>query len=137
MKRHLHVACAIIENNGTVLAAQRSASMSLPLKWEFPGGKIEANESPGECLIREVSEELGVNVSISMALTPVTHNYSDFTVTLYPFTCKLTGGNMTPHEHQAIRWVEPPNMPELDWAAADLPIVSEYLAMLDTAYISA
>jgi 8-oxo-dGTP diphosphatase len=130
VKRHLHVACAIIENNGTVLAAQRSALMSLPLKWEFPGGKIEACESPMECLIREVSEELGVSVSVSMALTPTTHNYPDFTVTLYPFTCKLTGGNMTHHEHQAIRWIEPLNMPELDWAAADLPVVFEYLSMV-------
>jgi 8-oxo-dGTP diphosphatase len=127
MKRHLHVACAIIEQDGTVLTAQRSATMSLPLKWEFPGGKIEAGETAEECLIRELREELGVSVFIGSALSPATHNYRDFIVTLYPFICSLTGGTVTMHEHHALKWVEPQQMPELDWAAADLPVISEYL----------
>ncbi len=127
MKPHLHVACAIIEQDGTVLTAQRSATMSLPLKWEFPGGKIEAGETAEECLIRELREELGVSVFIGSALSPATHSYQDFTVTLYPFTCSLTGGTVTMHEHHALKWVEPQQMPELDWAAADLPVISEYL----------
>ncbi len=127
MKPHLHVACAIIEQDGTVLTAQRSATMSLPLKWEFPGGKIEAGETAEECLIRELREELGVSVFIGSALSPATHSYQDFTVTLYPFICRLTGGTVTMHEHHALKWVEPQQMPELDWAAADLPVISEYL----------
>ena len=127
MKPHLHVACAIIEQDGAVLTAQRSATMSLPLKWEFPGGKIEAGETAEECLIRELREELGVSVFIGSALSPATHSYQDFTVTLYPFTCSLTGGTVTMHEHHALKWVEPQQMPELDWAAADLPVISEYL----------
>ena len=127
MKRHLHVACAIIEQNGTVLTAQRSAAMSLPLKWEFPGGKIEAGETAEECLIRELREELGVSVFIGSALTPATHSYPDFTVTLYPYTCRLTGGTVTMYEHHALKWVEPQQMPELDWAAADLPVIREYM----------
>ena len=129
MKRHLHVACAIIEQDGTVLTAQRSATMSLPLKWEFPGGKIEAGETAEECLIRELREELGVSVFIGTALSPATHRYPDFTVTLYPFICNLTGGTVTMHEHHALKWVEPQQMPELDWAAADLPVISEYLVI--------
>jgi 8-oxo-dGTP diphosphatase len=128
MKRHLRVACAIIEQEGAVLAAQRSANMSLPFKWEFPGGKIEAGESPEECLIRELMEELGISVFIDAALSPATHSYPDFTVTLYPFTCRLKGGLVTPHEHHALKWIEPERMPELDWAAADLPVISEYMA---------
>lgn len=131
--RHLHVACAIIEQEGLVLAAQRSATMSLPLKWEFPGGKIETGESPEECLIRELMEELGVSVLVGAALSPATHGYPDFTVTLYPFTCRLTGGTMTPHEHNALTWIEPQRMPELDWAAADLPVISEYLTLTHVA----
>ena len=127
MKRHLHVACAIIEQNGTALAAQRSAAMSLPLKWEFPGGKIESGETAEECLIRELREELGVSVFIGSALTPATHSYPDFTVTLYPYTCRLTGGTVTMYEHHALKWVEPQQMPELDWAAADLPVIREYM----------
>ena len=127
MKRHLHVACAIIEQNGTALAAQRSAAMSLPLKWEFPGGKIESGETAEECLIRELREELGVSVFIGSALTPATHSYPDFTVTLYPYTCRLTGGTVTMYEHHALKWVEPHQMPGLDWAAADLPVIREYM----------
>ena len=133
MIRHLHVACAIIEQGGRVLAAQRSATMSLPLKWEFPGGKIEAGESPEECLIRELMEELGVSVLVGTALSPATHGYPDFTVTLYPFTCQLAGGIITPHEHNALAWIEPQRMPELDWAAADLPVISEYLTLTHVA----
>lgn len=126
--RHLHVACAIIEQEGKVLAAQRSMAMTLPLKWEFPGGKIEKGESPEECLIRELHEELGVSVSICAALSPATHFYPDVTVTLYPFTCRLAGGTITLHEHQALTWLEPQRLAELDWAAADLPVIGEYMA---------
>ena len=129
MKRHIHVACAIIEQNGMVLAAQRSAAMSLPLKWEFPGGKIEGGETAEECLNRELHEELAVSVSIGAALSPATHCYPDFTVTLYPYICRLNGGTVTMHEHHALKWVKPLEMPGLDWAAADLPVISEYMAI--------
>ena len=102
--------------------------MSLPLKWEFPGGKIEAGESPEECLSRELREELGISVLIGTALPPVTHGYPDFTVTLYPFTCRLAEGVITMHEHHALEWIEPQRLGELDWAAADLPVIDAYLA---------
>jgi 8-oxo-dGTP diphosphatase len=133
MKRHLHVACAIIEQHGTVLAAQRSAIMPLPFKWEFPGGKIEVGESPEQCLHRELMEELGISVVIESALSPTCHSYPDFTVTLYPFTCRLADGTLTRHEHHELRWVPPRQMPELDWATADLPIIAEYLTMTTVA----
>lgn len=129
VRRHLHVACAIIEQKGTVLAAQRSTSMTLPLKWEFPGGKIEADETAEQCLHRELMEELGISVFIDTALSPATHSYSDFTVTLYPFTCRLAGGSITMYEHHALKWIEPLQMPGLDWAAADLPVIGEYMAV--------
>ncbi|HXE98113.1 MAG TPA: (deoxy)nucleoside triphosphate pyrophosphohydrolase [Dongiaceae bacterium] len=128
MKRHLHVACAIIEQEGAVLAAQRSATMSLPLKWEFPGGKIEAGESPEECLSRELREELGICIRIGAALSPATHRYADCTVTLYPFTCRMAGGTLTMHEHCDLKWIMPERMRELDWADADLPVIDEYMA---------
>jgi 8-oxo-dGTP diphosphatase len=128
VKRHIHVACAIIEQEGAVLAAQRSAIMSLPLKWEFPGGKIEEGESPEECLSRELREELGISVRIGAALSPATHCYADLTVTLYPFTCRMTDGTLTMHEHRDLKWIMPERMLELDWAAADLPVIDEYMA---------
>lgn len=128
MNRHLHVACAIIEQEGMVLAAQRSAHMSLPLKWEFPGGKIEAGEAPADCLRRELLEELGISVIIGKQLSSTTHNYDSFTVTLYPFICSLATTSITLHEHEAILWMKPEQLPELDWATADLPVITSYLA---------
>jgi 8-oxo-dGTP diphosphatase len=128
VKRHLHVACAILEREGKVLAAQRGAAMTLPLKWEFPGGKIESGETPAECLTRELMEELGITVVIDTALSPATHSYPDFTITLYPFTCRQAGGIITALEHHALKWIEPERMTELDWAEADLPVVSAYMA---------
>lgn len=121
------MACAIIEQEGLVLAAQRSSTMSLPLKWEFPGGKIETDETAEECLIRELREELGVSVFIGTALSPATHSYPDFAVTLYPFICRLAGGTVTMYEHHALKWVEPEHIPGLDWAEADLPVIREYM----------
>ena len=128
MKPHLHVACAIIEHNGKVLAAQRSESMSLPLKWEFPGGKLEPGETAQRCLARELREELALEIAIGSALSAVTHSYENFQVTLHPFVCSLVNGVMTLHEHRAVAWMEPVRMLELDWAEADLPVIAEYLA---------
>jgi 8-oxo-dGTP diphosphatase len=125
---HLHVACAIIENQGLVLAAQRSAAMSLPLKWEFPGGKIKDGELPDACLRREVNEELGIAVSVREVLTPATHHYQSFTVTLHPFRCAIESGTLTLHEHAAVLWLAPEELLTLDWAEADLPVIGAYLA---------
>lgn len=125
---HLHVACAIIENQGLVLAAQRSAKMSLPLKWEFPGGKIKSGESPDACLQREVREELGIAVSVHEALSPATHRYPTFTVTLHPFRCAIESGTITLHEHAAVLWLAPEKLLALEWAEADLPVIEAYVA---------
>lgn len=124
--RHIHVACAIIERDGQVLAAQRSASMSLPLKWEFPGGKIDPGETPEQCLRRELVEELDVVISVGPALAPTTHRYPAFTVTLYPFICSIAEGEITLAEHAAIAWLPPEDLLTLDWAEADAPILAEY-----------
>lgn len=125
---HLHVACAIIENKGLVLATQRSAAMSLPLKWEFPGGKIESSESPDSCLRRELREELGIAVRVLEQLPAATHRYPTFTVTLHPFRCAIAAGTIALHEHAAALWLKPEELPTLDWAEADLPIIAAYLA---------
>ena len=126
LRRHIHVACAIIERDGLVLAAQRSATMSLPLKWEFPGGKIDAGESPEECLRRELVEELGVHVRVVRPLPPVTHHYPAFTVTLHPFVCSIESGGLTLHEHAAVTWLRPAELTSLDWAEADFPVIDAY-----------
>ena len=73
-------------------------------------------------------EELGIGVSIIDALPGTTHSYEDFTVTLHPFTCRLSSDTITLHEHNAMLWIRPQQMADLDWAAADLPIISDYLS---------
>lgn len=100
--------------------------MNLPLKWEFPGGKIEPGEGREECLRRELVEEMGVQIEVGRALTPATHDYPTFTVTLYPYVCSIVSGEITLHEHSAISWLPAPQMHELDWADADLPVIAEY-----------
>ncbi len=124
--RHIHVACAIIERDGLVLAAQRSAAMILPLKWEFPGGKIDPGESPQDCLKRELVEEMGVCINIVKSLSLTTHHYPTFTVTLYPYICCIASGGIVLHEHSAIDWLLPADLLRLDWAEADGPVVEEY-----------
>ena len=128
---HIHVTCAIIERNGLVLVARRSASMHLPLKWEFPGGKIRPGEDPGDCLKREIREELDLEVDIADELTPTTHHYPDFIVTLYPFICKATTSGFKLAEHAEAAWFPPDRLAGLNWAEADLPVLDAYLATLE------
>ena len=131
--KSIQVACAIIEHDGRILAAQRSKIMSLPLKWEFPGGKIHNGESPEECLKRELIEELGIEVAVGQSLSPTTHCYSMFTVTLFPFYCTIIAGEIVLHEHAAISWMRPNELHTLDWAEADVMIIEAYQHNLDGA----
>ena len=126
----LQVSCAIIEKDGMVLVAQRSEVMSLPLKWEFPGGKLDPHENAADCLAREIKEELGVDISILSSLPPSDWQYSAFAITLYPFICNLGPGKISLAEHKAISWVKPVDLLDLDWAEADIPVVQNYLASL-------
>lgn len=125
-RRHVHVACAIIERDGLVLSALRSSSMNLPLKWEFPGGKLEPGEGLEECLRRELVEEMGIEIAVGRPLTPATHDYPTFTVTLYPYVCSIVSGEIVLNEHSALTWLPAAQMHELDWADADLPVIAEY-----------
>ena len=130
LKKHVHVACALIERDGLVLAAQRGAAMSLPLKWEFPGGKLEAGESAEECLRRELVEEMGVTVAVGRPLPLHTHAYDTFTVTLYPFVCTLKSEQITLHEHAAMIWLPPHELHTLDWLEADQPVLEGYVRLV-------
>lgn len=125
----LHVTCAIIEHYDQILICQRSATMKLPLKWEFPGGKIEADESKANCLRREIREELALEIEVGTELTIVTHHYTNFSISLYPFVCTLLGGELLLAEHAQAIWVAKEELSNYDWAAADVPIVNEYLSL--------
>lgn len=123
---HIHVTCAIIERDGLVLAAQRGASMRMPLKWEFPGGKIEPGEDTEAGLHRELMEEMGLRVVVKRALPPSTYRYPASTVKLYPFVCAIRSGEMTLNEHHAVVWLKPDDLPTLDWVEADLAVLEAY-----------
>ncbi len=130
MTPHLHVACAIIERAGLVLAAQRDGHGGMAFKWEFPGGKIRPGESPEACLHRELMEEMGLRVDVRRRLDPAPHRYPSFAVTLYPFVCTIAAGEPALHAHRAVAWLPPEELPNLDWAEADRPVIETYLETL-------
>ncbi len=101
--------------------------MAMPLKWEFPGGKIKPGETPEHCLFREIAEELAVKVAVHHALFEVTHAYPDFTITLYPFVCTIISGTIFLREHAAVIWLPREDLASLNWAEADLPVLETYL----------
>ena len=111
-----------------VSVSQRSAAMSMPLKWEFPGGKIDPGESPEACLRREIQEELSIQVSVGKNLPVITHHYPAFAIWLYPFICTIEAGEIVLHEHAAIAWLAPEKLHALEWAEADVPVLASYLA---------
>jgi len=128
--KHIHVSCGIIERDGLILSAQRSFSMSMPLKWEFPGGKIDDGETPQNCLIRELNEELGITIDICNQLPDSAYTYPTFSITLHPFICSIKSGTLTLKEHCNVIWLHPHKLKLLNWAEADLPVVESYLEII-------
>ena len=124
----LEVVCALIVNrDGRILACQRGVETSLAGKWEFPGGKIEPDESAEAALRREISEELEVSISILRPLEIVNHRYPSFEITLSPFLCEISASEVpNAVEHSQIRWVNLAQANELDWAEADIPILEQF-----------
>jgi 8-oxo-dGTP diphosphatase len=124
----IQVTCALIEHKNQVLCAQRSENMSLPLKWEFPGGKLEPGETLEDCLKREIKEELGLTVKILERLPSNTHKYSDNKIIeLIPFRCSLQTSEIDLKEHSKIEWATVSQLNYFDWAEADIPIVQHYI----------
>jgi len=124
----IDVTCAIIKSDNKILCVQRSALMSIPLKWEFPGGKVEEGESEGQCLLREIHEELGLVIQITDRLRENIHQYhKDLSIRLIPFICKIVSGELSLKEHSRSMWLEKPDLLVLDWAEADFPIVLDYI----------
>jgi 8-oxo-dGTP diphosphatase len=110
----LQVTCAIIEHADKILICQRSTSIKLPLKWEFPGGKIEQGESKEDCLRREIKEELDIDIEIINTLSTVEYHYSDFSIQLYPFVCSLLNGVVKVLEHAQAVWVNANKLRDYD-----------------------
>lgn len=125
----LKVTCAIIYFGDKVLVVQRSENMSVPLKWEFPGGKLELNESEEDCIKREIKEELNIEISLLNRLTPSLFNYPSVSIELIPFLANYSEGEITLKEHKRYLLLTKQELSNLDWAEADLPILKELLSL--------
>ncbi len=122
----LVVAVALIDVDGRVLLAQRPAGKPMAGLWEFPGGKVDAGETPEGALIRELAEELGIDVAAS-CLAPfafASHGYADFHLLMPLYVCRKWQGNVTPREGQQVTWVRPARLADYAMPPADKPLVA-------------
>lgn len=121
----LVAACALIDQDGRILLAQRPEGKNLAGLWEFPGGKVEAGETPEECLIRELNEELGISTKVA-CLAPLTfasHTYENFHLLMPLYVCRRYEGIPQGKEGQNIKWVKPKDLREYPMPPADEPLI--------------
>ncbi len=120
------VAVALVDVDGRILISQRPRGKPMAGLWEFPGGKMEIDESPETALIREIKEELNIDVS-DKCLAPFTfasHKYERFHLLMPLYVCRVWEGNVKPMEKQALKWVRPKNLPKYPMPPADRPLVA-------------
>jgi 8-oxo-dGTP diphosphatase len=121
----LVVAAALVDPDGRVLLAKRPEGKSMAGLWEFPGGKVEAGETPEQSLIRELAEELGIDVTCG-CLSPLSfasHSYDDFHLLMPLFLCRKWTGIPSPREGQTLAWVRPQKLLDYPMPPADEPLV--------------
>ncbi len=127
--RKLVVAGLIIGEDRRVLMSQRRADQALPLQWEFPGGKVEPGEAPAEALVRELREELGVEVAVGRIWEVLFHAYPDFDLVMLIYPCRVTGGTPQAVEVADLAWMVTAELPGgFDILPADRPLVDRLIA---------
>ena len=122
----LVAAVALVDIDGRVLVAQRPVGKAMAGLWEFPGGKVDDGETPEEALIRELDEELGIDVTEN-CLAPLTfasHRYENFHLLMPLFVCRVWKGEATPREGQTLKWVPPMQLRDYPMPPADVPLVA-------------
>lgn len=127
MKNIEVVAAIFINSDNKIFCARRKDEGELALKWEFPGGKIEQEESHQEALIREIKEELSTDIKVNDFIMTVRHQYKGFHLTMHAYFAEVIKGDLILNEHTGFKWLRKEELYSLDWAAADLPIV-DFLA---------
>ncbi|MFD1032484.1 (deoxy)nucleoside triphosphate pyrophosphohydrolase [Metaplanococcus flavidus] len=125
MKKNIHVVGAVITKNGKILCAQRGFEKALPGLWEFPGGKIESEETPQQALEREIQEEMHIEIGIGEQVEHTVYEYDFGIVHLTTFYCRLVKGEPVLTEHIAIQWLKPLELERLEWAPADIPAIEK------------
>lgn len=128
----LNVAAALIVKNDCIFAARKKRGLSLAGYWEFPGGKIEAGETPEQCLSRELLEELGVRCRIGAFLGESIYDYGDKVVRLLGFYATHVDGIFLLRDHDQSVWLPPGELAGLRWAPADIPLVGMVIRHLRT-----
>ena len=124
------VTAAIIIKGNKVLIAQRAPVDKLAGKWEFPGGKLELGETPQECLKREISEELDVEIEVSGFFGESIYAYHSGTIKLMAFWCKWISGDFTLKVHSQIAWVNHVELDLYDFAPADIPLMEKLKSVM-------
>jgi 8-oxo-dGTP diphosphatase len=129
----IDVTCAIIRNEeNEILVVQRGPGSDHPEKWEFPGGKIKQGETAEDCILREVSEELSLDIVIYRQLDPVIHNYGFKKIRLIPFICDTLDESPSLTEHIAFRWLKKGEIMDTDFSEADIFVARQYVeAIID------
>src|SRR5882757_3039265 len=118
-RKCIEVSAALIFHGGKLLITQRHAKSHLGGLWEFPGGKREAGETFEQCLVREIREELGVEISVGELFEEITHDYPEKSVHLKFFICRLLSGEPQPIDCAAVRWINRPELTHFEFPAAD------------------
>jgi 8-oxo-dGTP diphosphatase len=128
----LVAACVLLDGEGRILIAKRPPGCPLAGLWEFPGGKVEAGESPEHALSRELAEELGIEIAADdlAPLTFASHAYPDFHLLMPLFLCSRWRGALTPQEGQELAWVRPAELASYDMPPADEPLKAVLPALL-------
>ena len=122
MKR-IEVVAGIIKDSNKIFATQRGYG-EFKDGWEFPGGKMEAGETPQEALARELKEELAIDVSVGEILCTVDYDYPTFHLTMHCFYCSVVGGELTLLEHEAAKWLNMSELHSVNWLPADVEVVA-------------
>ena len=122
MKRIQVVAAIIHDAEGRIFATQRGYG-EFKDGWEFPGGKMEAGETPEEALRREIWEELETRIEVERLVETVEYDYPQFHLTMHCYLCRVESGRLELKEHEAARWLTKEELDEVDWLPADLQII--------------
>ena len=118
------VTAALIRDEDRILIAQRGRSKRFGWKWEFPGGKVRVNETPEDCLQREIKEELNLEIQVEKHFHTTYHRYPDFDIELISFWCSIVGGKLKLEEHEQVRWVTVQEMNHYSFVEADLNLIT-------------
>ncbi len=120
----IKVVAAIIIHEGKVFATQRGYG-EFKDGWEFPGGKVEENETLEDALVREIKEELDTEIEVGELLGTVEYDYSKFHLSMDCFICSIKSGNLVLKEHEAAKWLEKENLDSVDWLPADSGLIEK------------